>query len=198
MSVVVDQLPPGEGVHLDTVHPAPLGSVKARWTPAGLYRVQWTRDVIDAENRLPNSCPTEIVHRAERFSEALAAYFSGDFSRLDAIGIDRRGWTPFFSTVYRICRNIPAGQTLSYGELAQRAGSPRAARAVGQAMASNRLPLVIPCHRVLASGGKMGGYSGPGGTNTKRWLLALERGSFGEPVEATSALPGSQCLTHVG
>jgi methylated-DNA-[protein]-cysteine S-methyltransferase len=112
---------------------------------------------------------------AGHFDKALEAFFEGNFDLIDAISVDCSGWTPFFEKVYHHCRAIPAGSTVSYGELAALAGSPKAARAVGQAMATNRLPLVIPCHRVLAAGGKLGGYGGPGGTKTKTWLLESEQ-----------------------
>jgi methylated-DNA-[protein]-cysteine S-methyltransferase len=85
------------------------------------------------------------------------------------------GVSPFFQRVYAIARTIPAGETLSYAELADRAGSPKAFRAVGQAMAKNPFPVLVPCHRVLAAGGKLGGFSAPGGTATKVRLLDLER-----------------------
>jgi len=74
------------------------------------------------------------------------------------------------------CRRIPYGQTLTYGQLAAKAGSPRAARAVGQCMAANRVPLIVPCHRVVPSTGGIGPFSAPGGSRTKQRLLALEAG----------------------
>jgi len=82
--------------------------------------------------------------------------------------------TPFQWAVIERCQQIPYGETMSYGELAAEVGSPRAARAVGTVMASNPTPLIVPCHRVLASGGKIGGYSAPDGIDLKRRLLAME------------------------
>lgn len=82
--------------------------------------------------------------------------------------------TPFMRRVYEIVRRIPSGETLSYGEVADQAGRPGAARAVGAAMANNRICLFIPCHRVVGSSG-LGGWSGPGGLDQKRALLELER-----------------------
>lgn len=81
---------------------------------------------------------------------------------------------PFHRKVYTALCEIPAGKTITYAELARRAGSPGAARAVGQAMAKNPFPIIIPCHRVVAGNGKLGGYSGRGGVATKRALLELE------------------------
>ena len=82
--------------------------------------------------------------------------------------------TPFGRRVVAACRRIPWGQTRSYGELAAECGSPGAARAVGSVMAKNRYPLIVPCHRVLAAGGELGGYSAPDGLKMKRRLLAME------------------------
>lgn len=81
---------------------------------------------------------------------------------------------PFHRRVYRALCKVPAGKTVTYAELARMAGSPKAARAVGQAMAKNPFPVLIPCHRVLPSTGKLGHYSGRGGMALKRELLKLE------------------------
>jgi methylated-DNA-[protein]-cysteine S-methyltransferase len=81
---------------------------------------------------------------------------------------------PFHRKVYTALCKIPTGKTITYAELAKRAGSPGAARAVGQAMAKNPFPVIIPCHRVVPSTGKLGEYSGRGGVTTKRRLLQLE------------------------
>jgi O-6-methylguanine DNA methyltransferase len=77
--------------------------------------------------------------------------------------------------VYQAAREIPAGATATYGELARRVGTPRDARAVGRALGMNPFPIVVPCHRVIAAGGKLGGFSAPGGVATKRRMLAIEQ-----------------------
>jgi methylated-DNA-[protein]-cysteine S-methyltransferase len=155
-------------------HDTPFGGATAFWSRDGLLRLEWPRKTKTPGIALSNGDFAGVQQRQAELDSALEAYFDGDFARLDNIAVDRSGWTPFFARVYRVCRNIPAGQTLSYGEVAANAGSPGAARAVGQAMATNRVPLIIPCHRVLASGGGLGGYSGPGGLSTKQSLLRLE------------------------
>ena len=94
-----------------------------------------------------------------------------DFSRVE---LELDDETPFVRKVIERCRAIPYGQRLSYGELAAEIGAPRAARAVGSAMRKNRTPLVVPCHRVVAAGAKLGGYSGAAGTRTKLRLLEAE------------------------
>ena len=95
-------------------------------------------------------------------------------TRSGDVRIDPGQLTSFQRRVLEQCRRIPYGHTVSYAELAAKAGFPRAARAVGNCMAGNRIPLIIPCHRVVCAGGRLGSYSAPGGTGMKRRLLALE------------------------
>ena len=114
--------------------------------------------------------------------EWLHRYAAGDRTALDEIGLDFSGITPFFSAAWNACRSIPAGETRSYAWLAAEAGSPLAMRAAGQAMARNRFSLIIPCHRVIASNGGLGGYGG-GGLRVKAWLLQMELGENPESAE---------------
>ncbi|MCA9621563.1 MAG: methylated-DNA--[protein]-cysteine S-methyltransferase [Myxococcales bacterium] len=111
---------------------------------------------------------------------------------LAAVPVDLAAVSPFARRVYTALRDVPPGSTVSYGELARRAGSPGGARAIGRTMAQNPIPLVIPCHRVLAAGGKPGGFSAPGGVATKEKLLALEGLALAaepfDPAEATAAI----------
>jgi methylated-DNA-[protein]-cysteine S-methyltransferase len=110
--------------------------------------------------------------RRARLPEArrwLSAWFAG---RGPTVPLEIEG-TPFERRVYGIVRRIPRGRTLTYGEVAERAGAPGGARAVGQAMRKNRVCLFIPCHRVVGAG-RLGGYGGPDGEGTQRRLLALE------------------------
>jgi methylated-DNA-[protein]-cysteine S-methyltransferase len=100
-------------------------------------------------------------------------YTSGEHESFAGITIFDDHMTDFQKRVVRTCRRIRYGKTLSYGEVATRAGSPRAARAVGTVMRNNRTPLLVPCHRVVASGG-VGGYSAANGVSMKKRLLALE------------------------
>ena len=106
--------------------------------------------------------------------DCLERYLEGDTAALDEIRLDLSGAPPFFSAAWSACRQIPAGETRSYAWLAAEAGNPRAVRAAGQAMARNRFPLIIPCHRVIASDGDLGGYGG-GGLGVKAELLKMER-----------------------
>ncbi len=111
--------------------------------------------------------------RRDRFGvyEVLDAYFAGDVGALDTLTVETRG-TEFQQQVWRQLRKIPVGSTISYGELARRVGRPNAQRAVGMANASNPIALIVPCHRVIRTGGALGGYAF--GLDCKRWLLAHE------------------------
>ncbi|QDU57288.1 methylated-DNA--[protein]-cysteine S-methyltransferase [Aeoliella mucimassa] len=104
----------------------------------------------------------------------LRSFAAGESCDFADIPVDTDHLTSFGQAVVDACRALSWGETLSYAELAAKAGSPGAARAVGNVMANNRLPLVVPCHRVLGSGGHLGGYSAPGGLVTKRRLLDAE------------------------
>jgi len=95
---------------------------------------------------------------------------------LSAVALDMEGVAPFHRRVYEVARTIPPGKTLAYGEVAARLGAAGAARAVGQALGHNPFPIVVPCHRVVAASGKIGGFSAHGGTATKRRMLAIEGG----------------------
>jgi methylated-DNA-[protein]-cysteine S-methyltransferase len=110
----------------------------------------------------------EMVDDLQRF----AAGEPVDFSHA---ALDLNHLTPFAKKVVARCRRIGWGQTRSYGDLAAECGAPGAARAVGSVMAKNRYPLIVPCHRVLAAGGAIGGYSAPDGLAMKRRLLAMEK-----------------------
>jgi len=124
-------------------------------------------DVLETEEH-----PTSITGVVER----LEAYAAGEDVDFSDVAVDEQHLTDFGRRIVKACRRIPRGRTRSYGELAASCGSPGAARAVGQVMARNRYPLIVPCHRVLAAGGLLGGFSAPQGLAMKRRLLALETG----------------------
>jgi methylated-DNA-[protein]-cysteine S-methyltransferase len=105
----------------------------------------------------------------------------GDAVDLRAVEVDLADVDAFRRAIYAAARRLGFGETTTYGTLAAEAGYPGLARETGQAMGSNPVPLIVPCHRVLAAGGKLGGFSAPGGTSTKRRLLELERARAPSP-----------------
>jgi O-6-methylguanine DNA methyltransferase len=126
--------------------------------------------------------PPEVQNAVER----IVALLRGEGSDLAAVTLDMDDVPAFHRRVYEVARTIPPGMTLSYGDVAARLGAPGAARAVGQALGRNPFPIVVPCHRVLAAGGKIGGFSAQGGVSTKRRMLAIE----GAQMSGTPALFG--------
>lgn len=111
----------------------------------------------------------------ESLRKRLADYASGKPDDFCDVEVDLGATTEFRRRVMQCCREIPIGQTVTYGQLASMAGSERAARAVGRCMAANRVPLIVPCHRVVAANGELGGYSAQGGIRLKQKILRLEK-----------------------
>ena len=149
-----------------------FGPVAVAWTGRGLTRVRLIDDAAGAD--IVTSGEDALPPIAAEAVRLLTAYFTGvpvDFSPLV---LDVTGLSPLDAAIYRELRRVPRGTTVTYGELAARAGAPGAAQAVGSAMARNPWPIVVPCHRVLAAGGALGGFSAPGGVRTKRKLLRME------------------------
>ncbi len=112
----------------------------------------------------------------------IVALLNGEPKELSHVGLDLGGVPDFNRRVYDAARTIGPGATLSYGEIAARLGDRNLARDVAQALSQNPFPLIVPCHRVLAAGGKMGGFSAPGGVRTKLRLLSIEGAQYGEPT----------------
>jgi methylated-DNA-[protein]-cysteine S-methyltransferase len=148
-------------------HDSPLGPLTSCWTAAGLYCL--TTDDCAGEAVRP------VAGAARELDTQLSNYFETGRADFETLELDHSGWTDFRRRIYDACRQIPPGTTVTYKELARRAGNAAASRAVGSAMACNRLLLVIPCHRVVGSDGKLHGFSARGGIETKRYLLELER-----------------------
>jgi methylated-DNA-[protein]-cysteine S-methyltransferase len=116
----------------------------------------------------PSALVTRLISDINR-------YFNGEKVDFSVIPLDFGSQDPFFARVYSEVRKLGWGETTTYGAVAKVLGvPPQAARDVGQAMASNPMPLIVPCHRVLAAGGKLGGFSAPGGSNSKARMLELE------------------------
>ncbi len=123
----------------------------------------------------PAPPPDRVAGAIERIQRALA----GHADDLCDIALDMSGVPPFHQRVYAVARSIAPGNTLTYGQVAARLGMPGAARAVGQALGHNPFAPVVPCHRVLAAGGRAGGFSANGGAVTKLKMLEAEGAQFG-------------------
>jgi methylated-DNA-[protein]-cysteine S-methyltransferase len=154
---------------------SPVGELYVAVTPKGLARVAFAsedRDEVVAElgERLSPRI-LESRRATDEIRRELEEYFEGRRRRFE-IAVDRRLIQGIARDVLRATSRIPFGRTSTYAEIADRIGRPRAARAVGNALGSNPIPIVIPCHRVLRAGGALGGYGG--GVERKRFLLGLE------------------------
>jgi methylated-DNA-[protein]-cysteine S-methyltransferase len=156
-----------------------IGPCGLAWSVKGLTRLQLPeRDRRATEARLQAGsavgCTEPVPESVTRAIVALQHYFEGRELDLRDVALDLDRVSPFHRRVYEAARSISWGQTASYGMLARQVGAPGAARAIGQALARNPMPIIIPCHRVIASGRKVGGFSAFGGAVTKARLLALE------------------------
>jgi methylated-DNA-[protein]-cysteine S-methyltransferase len=170
-----------------------IGVCGLAWAAGAITASQLPEGVADAARRrlarrsgAGEAAPPPGTARHIQAITALLATGRGDLSaiplEMDAIG-------EFERAVYEAARRIPAGSTRTYGELAAEAANPRAARAVGVAMARNPFPIIVPCHRVLAAGGGFGGFSARGGLPAKARLLQIERASTSEAPLLFEALP---------
>lgn len=137
----------------------------------------------------PDAIEATPPRHAARAVARIVQLLDGKKSDLSAIELDFGAVPPFHRRVYEIARTIPPGETLSYGEIATRLGKPGSARAVGQALGRNPFAIIVPCHRVLAANGKIGGFTATGGTSTKERLLSIEGGA---------KLPRSRAATRPG
>lgn len=171
----------------------PLGACGIAWKEPGTSRIppvvtffqlpEATRSLADSriagnsggrKARVPPPHIAGIIRKVQK-------HLRGDVQDFQDIVVDLDAMGPFARQVYEAVRKIPAGRTKSYGELATEMSRPTAFRAVGQALGRNPIPLIIPCHRVLASGKKSGGFSAHGGVETKARMLEIEGASIGLP-----------------
>ena len=149
-------------------------------SPLGGIRVDAQNGMVRAlALQVEEQCPDHVKDRADtpclkQVQLQLHQYFRGAVQTFD-LAIDFSNYSPFAVNVLRALQAVPYGTTVSYGDLALLCGHPGAARAVGRVVGANRTPLLIPCHRVIGSTGKLTGYSAAGGLETKRWLLDFEQ-----------------------
>lgn len=168
----------------------PLGTCGIAWRePAGsgsepvVTAVQLPEATAQAtESRLARKCgssrPSAPPRHIAEVIEKIRRHLQGEVQDFRGIPVDLDSVDPFARQVYEAAREIPAGQTRTYGEIAKALRQPAAAQEVGQALSKNPMPIIVPCHRVSAANGKLGGFSARGGPATKAKLLALE----GAPV----------------
>ena len=174
-----------------TLFDTPIGPCGIAWGDRGVVGVQLPeadegKTRARLLRRFPGvraASPTPEVRRA---LDDIVALLRGDGSDLSDVVLDMDRVPPFDRSVYEVARTIPPGETLSYGDIAVRLGHRGAAREVGRALAHNPFPIIVPCHRVLAAGGAIGGFSASGGIAAKRRLLAIESGH----VRPATWIPG--------
>jgi methylated-DNA-[protein]-cysteine S-methyltransferase len=156
-----------------------IGWAGIAWSDEGLAAVHLPeRDAEIARKsvlrRFPEAEPGDPTPEVADVIAAIRALLTGEAADLTGVRLDLTRTPEFHAKVYEIARAIPPGATLTYGEIAERLGDKLLARDVGQALGKNPWPIVVPCHRVTAAGGKLGGFSARGGVQTKLKLLAIE------------------------
>ena len=156
----------------------PIGVCAIAWSERGVANVLLPQSEGGLRARLARRCPdaeeAEPPAAMRDTLDRMATLIGGGAVEFDDVAVDLESVPDFDRRVYDVARTIPRGGTLTYGAVASALGDPRAAREVGAALGRNPVPIIVPCHRVLASGGKPGGFSAPGGTATKLKLLAIE------------------------
>lgn len=169
-----------------TIFHTAVGSCGLVWSGRGIVRVQ-SFELSDRaagaglRRRYPDAHHAVPPPAVQRVIDDIIGLLDGEPRDLNHAALDMEGCADFHRRVYEIARTIPAGATLTYGEIAARLGDRLLARDVGEALSRNPWPIIVPCHRVLAAGGKTGGFSAPGGVATKLRLLSIEGAEPGGP-----------------
>jgi methylated-DNA-[protein]-cysteine S-methyltransferase len=156
-----------------------IGRCAVAWRESGIVGVQFPESSDEKSRahlarRFPDLAETAPPAEIEAVIGQVRALLAGEPVHLTGEALDMSVVAPFEQRVYEIVLTIPPGRAMTYGEVAERLGDKLLARDVGQAMGRNPFPIIMPCHRVLAAGGKLGGFSAPGGASTKQKLLAIE------------------------
>jgi methylated-DNA-[protein]-cysteine S-methyltransferase len=172
----------------------PVGHCGIVWTARGVAGVQLPeRDASATRARLrrrhPDAHESAPPGHIQQVIDDIVDLLRGEPRDLCSVTLDIDDVPPFRKQVYAVARNIPPGATLSYGDIAKRIGDGTEARDVGEAMGKNPVPIIVPCHRVLAAGGKVGGFSATGGITTKLKLLEIEGAQVGEAPTLFDSLP---------
>jgi methylated-DNA-[protein]-cysteine S-methyltransferase len=164
------------------------------WNGKGVVRFRLPEPNAEATEqallrRLPDATPATPPLDIAQAVDAATRYFSGEKIDFTGVPLDLGKQDELFSKIYAAARKLGYGETTTYGAIARQFGDDwEIAREVGQAMSKNPIPLIIPCHRVLAAGGKVGGFSAPGGSETKKKMLEMEGVQLGEKAPAQQSL----------
>lgn len=155
-----------------------IGTCGLAWSSRGIVAVQLPeRDRLTTEARLTRRLPSARAAAppadVAQALDAIVGLLDGEARDLRDIELDMRALSPFDRRVYPLAREVPPGRTITYGEIAAQIGDGDA-REIGRSMARNPFPIIVPCHRVVAAGGALGGFSGAGGVATKKQLLEIE------------------------
>jgi len=170
----------GDTAHHYLIFETAGGFCGIAWNNVGITRFQLPTKSAEATQRVlrrrtPGAKPGAPTPEVVQAVDAVKRYFEGEETDFSGFTLDLGEQDPFFERIYAAARRVGWGHTTTYGALAKELGAgPEAARDVGQAMANNPVALIIPCHRVLAAGGKVGGFSAPGGSAAKTRMLELE------------------------
>lgn len=171
-----------------------IGPCGVAWGPRGIVGIQLpdrhaaaTRDRLQRRYRgVQEASPPPAVQRA---IDDIIALLRGEPRDLSSVALDMSGLPAFRQRLYAALRDIAAGSTVTYGDLAARLGGSCTARDVGEAMGRNPFPIIVPCHRVLAAKGKMGGFSAPGGVAMKARILTIEQARIANAPTLFDGLP---------
>ena len=157
----------------------PIGICGMVWADRGVIAVQWPGASAEGARsgllrRFAHAVEAEPPVEVAAAIEGVIALLRGERRDLKEVRLDMARAPDLHRRVWEIARDIPPGETRTYGEIARQLGDPMLAREVGQALGANPFPIIVPCHRVLAAGGKIGGFSAPGGIDSKRRVLGIE------------------------
>jgi methylated-DNA-[protein]-cysteine S-methyltransferase len=184
--------------HAFTTFETRHGFVALAWTQQGVSSLRLPAgNLASAEaaiaRRLPHARRADPSAAITQLVSDIKRYFEGDRIDFSQVPVDLGSQNAFFSRVYGEIRKLGWGETTTYGAIARALGAePQAARDVGQAMASNPVPLIVPCHRVLAAGGKIGGFSAPGGSQSKARMLEIEGVAVTDNIAARDGVATKQ------
>ena len=172
-----------------TIVDTAIGAIAVAWSDAGICRValpQRDREAMERRfaAKLDGAGPAEPPAAIAAAIGLIKRYAKGEEVDFSAVPVDLGGVDLFQRAIYQAARQLDFGETTTYGGLADAAGHPGKARETGEALGRNPVPLIVPCHRILAAGGKIGGFSAPGGSAAKEKLLTLEGVRVGPPPPA--------------